>query len=69
MNVHEELMVEPTETESKETLDAAAAAFLEIWEKAMQDPEYLHATPHHSPISRPDEVQAARHPVLRYAFP
>lgn len=68
LNVHEALMVEPTETESKETLDAAAAAFLEIWEKAMQDPEFLHATPHHSPISRPDEVQAARHPVLRYAF-
>ena len=68
LNVHEALMVEPTETESKETLDAAAAAFLEIWEKALEDPEYLHATPHGSPISRPDEVQAARHPVLRYAF-
>ncbi len=68
LNVHEALMVEPTETESKETLDAAASAFLEIWEKALEDPEYLHGTPHHSPISRPDEVNAARHPVLRYAF-
>ena len=68
LNVHEALMVEPTETESKETLDAAAAAFLEIYAKAKADPEAMHHTPYHSPITRPDEVKAARHPVLRYHF-
>ncbi len=68
LNVHEALMVEPTETESKETLDAAAAAFLEIHAKAKADPEAMHHTPLHSPITRPDEVKAARHPVLRYRF-
>lgn len=68
LNVHEALMVEPTETESKETLDAAAAAFLDIYEKAKADPEAMHQTPLHSAISRPDEVKAARHPVLRYQF-
>ena len=68
LNVHEALMVEPTETESKETLDAAAAAFLDIYEKAKADPEAMHHTPLHSPIGRPDEVKAARHPVLRYHF-
>ncbi len=66
--VHEALMVEPTETESKETLDAAAEAFLEIYRKSIADPQSMHSTPHHSPITRPDEVNAARHPVLRYEF-
>ena len=66
--VHEALMVEPTETESKETLDAAAEAFLEIYRKSVEDPQSMHSTPHHSPITRPDEVNAARHPILRYEF-
>ncbi len=68
LNVHEALMVEPTETESKETLDQAAAAFLDIYKTIQENPESLHETPHNSPIGRPDEVNAARHPKLRYHF-
>lgn len=68
LNVHEALMIEPTETESRETLDEAAAAFMDIWKTIQENPESLHDTPHHSPIKRPDEVNAARHPVLRYPF-
>ncbi len=66
--VHEALMPEPTETESRETLDEAIGIFLEIAEKAKSDPQYLHASPHDCPIGRPDEVKAARFPVLKYEF-
>ncbi|MGN0483637.1 MAG: aminomethyl-transferring glycine dehydrogenase subunit GcvPB [Lachnospiraceae bacterium] len=66
--VHEALMVEPTETESKETLDAVIDVFREIYEKAKADPESMHQTPMKTYIGRPDEVQAARKPVLRYEF-
>ncbi len=66
--VHEALMVEPTETESPETLDEAASVFLGILEEARTDPESLHSAPHSCPIGRPDEVTAARSPVLRYKF-
>ena len=66
--VHEALMVEPTETESPETLDGAAEALLAILDKAKSDPAYLHDAPHCCPIGRPDEVRAARTPVLRYDF-
>lgn len=65
LNVHEALMVEPTETESKETLDAAAEAFLKIYAEAYAHPDKVKAAPLHTPIGRPDEVAAARHPVLR----
>ena len=68
LNVHEALMVEPTETETKETLDEVAKIFLELHAKALEDPEYLHSAPHHSAITRPDEVTAARKPVLRFPF-
>jgi len=67
--VHEALMIEPTETESRETLDEAIAAFREIYEKAGKDPEVLHEAPVGTYIRRPDEVQAARKPILRYEFP
>jgi glycine dehydrogenase subunit 2 len=67
--VHEALMVEPTETESKESLDEAASAFLSVFEEAQRDGESLHAAPMHTVIGRPDVVRAARQPVLRYAFP
>lgn len=66
--VHEALMVEPTETEAKETLDELIGAFLEILEKAKEDPAYVHAAPHTTTIRRLDEVQAARNPRLRYVF-
>ena len=66
--VHEALMVEPTETEAKETLDHAIDVLIGLAEKAKTDPQWLHTAPHSTPISRPDEVQAARHPKLRYDF-
>jgi glycine dehydrogenase subunit 2 len=61
--VPEALMMEPTETESKETLDAFADALLKIIE---EDAVYLQKAPHTLPISRPDEVKAAKEPVLRW---
>ncbi len=67
--VHEALMVEPTETESRETLDEAAEIFLKILDEAEKDPEGLHAAPHNTAIGRPDEVAAARNPILRYTAP
>ena len=67
--VHEALMVEPTETESRETLDEAIRAFREIYDCAKKDALRLHEAPVHTYIRRPDEVQAARKPVLRYSFP
>ena len=62
MVVPEAMMIEPTETESKETLDAFAETLINI---TKEDAEFLHDAPHSTAISRPDEVQAARHPVLR----
>ncbi len=67
--VHEALMFEPTETEGKETLDAAAEAVKTILARAKTEPEALHASPVTTPIGRPDEVGAARNPILRYEFP
>jgi glycine dehydrogenase subunit 2 len=61
--VPEALMIEPTETESKETLDAFAQALLRI---KTEDPDYLHNAPHALALSRPDEVKAAKEPVLRW---
>ena len=64
--VHEALMLEPTETESRETLDWAAEVLRKLYELAHEDPEYMHNAPHNAPIGRPDEVRAARNPVLRW---
>ena len=61
--VPEAIMIEPTETESKETLDAFAAAIASILQ---EDPAFLHAAPHTTPVSRPDEVAAARHLILNW---
>ena len=66
MIVHEALMLEPTETESRETLDWAAEVFRELYALAQENPGYMHASPHHAQIGRPDEVRASRTPVLRY---
>lgn len=63
--VEEALMFEPTETESKETLDRAAEVFGEIVATAYSAPETLHDAPHNAAIRRPDEVKAARNPVVR----
>jgi glycine dehydrogenase subunit 2 len=61
--VPEALMIEPTETESKETLDAFADALLKIRD---EDADFLHEAPHTLRFSRPDEVKAAKEPVLRW---
>ncbi len=65
--VPEALMIEPTETESKETLDAFADALIRIAEEARTQPELLKAAPHHAPVRRLDEVKAAKELVLCYA--
>ena len=64
--VHEALMLEPTETESRETLDWAAEVFRKLYDLAHTDPDWMHGAPHNTQIGRPDEVRAARNPVLRY---
>ncbi len=66
--VHEALMVEPTETETKETLDEAIELFKDLYNKACNDPDAMHNSPTSTPIGRPDEVMAARNPILRYKF-
>ena len=60
LTVPEAIMVEPTETESKETLDAFCDAMLEIAKLVDSDPDYLHAAPTKTPVGRLDEVKAAR---------
>ncbi|MHA2620244.1 MAG: aminomethyl-transferring glycine dehydrogenase subunit GcvPB [bacterium JZ-2024 1] len=62
--VKEALMIEPTETESKETLDAFAEALLKIAQEARTNPDLVKSAPHRAPIGRPDEVRAARQPDL-----
>ena len=63
---HQALMIEPTETESKETLDAFIDVMHRIAAEAAEDPDILHNAPHNAPISRPDETTAARRPILKY---
>jgi glycine dehydrogenase subunit 2 len=60
------LMIEPTETESKETLDTFIESMQSIAKKGHEDPDSFHASPRLSKVSRPDEAQAARHPKLRW---
>jgi glycine dehydrogenase subunit 2 len=62
--VPEALMIEPTETESKETLDAFADALIQIAEEARTQPELLKTAPHTAPVKRLDEVKAAKDLVL-----
>lgn len=64
--VREAMMVEPTETESLETMDAFVAALRGVLERAEADPDFLKNAPYHTPVRRLDEVKAARKPVLRY---
>lgn len=66
--VHEALMVEPTETETKETLDEVIRIYKEVYKNACENPEAIHDCPVTTPIGRPDEVSAARNPILRYNF-
>jgi glycine dehydrogenase subunit 2 len=62
--VREALMIEPTETETKQTLDRFADVMLKIAEEAHQQPELLREAPHTTPIGRLDEVKAAKELVL-----
>jgi glycine dehydrogenase subunit 2 len=66
LTVEEALLIEPTETEALETLDAFVAALRAIVEEAHTDPELLHSAPHSSPVRRLDETTAARQPNLRW---
>ena len=63
---HESLMIEPTENESKETLDGFIAVMRKIAEEAKTDPELVKTAPHTTPIGRVDDVLAAKHPVVTY---
>ena len=62
---HQAIMIEPTETESKETLDGFIDVMRKIAAEAAKDPDILHGAPHNTPISRPDETTAARNPILK----
>jgi glycine dehydrogenase subunit 2 len=64
--VHGAMMIEPTETESKETLDAFLDTMVTILEEAKTNPEAMHHAPEKTPVSRLDEVTAARKPILRW---
>lgn len=66
--VHEALMIEPTETEPKETLDEAIAVFKQLKKLAYENPQALHDAPTKTPVRRLDDVKAARTPVLKYKF-
>jgi glycine dehydrogenase subunit 2 len=64
--VDEAMMVEPTETESKETLDAFAEVLLQVAREAEEDPDLLHEAPVTTPVRRLDEAKAARELKLRW---
>jgi glycine dehydrogenase subunit 2 len=64
--VHEAIMIEPTETESKETMDSFVETMLAIKDEGAADPQLLKDAPHTMPVKRLDEVQAARQPNLRW---
>ncbi|MEK5038737.1 aminomethyl-transferring glycine dehydrogenase subunit GcvPB [Sporosarcina sp. FSL K6-3457] len=66
LNVEEGMMIEPTETESKETLDAFCDALIQIAKEVEENPEIVQNAPHTTVINRLDETKAARQPVLRY---
>jgi glycine dehydrogenase subunit 2 len=66
--VPEALMIEPTETETKETLDAFCDAMLAIAREASENPALLKEAPHGRPVRRLDEVRAAKHPIVKFGF-
>ena len=65
---HQALMIEPTETESKETIDSFIEVMRKIAAEAAEDPEILRQAPHNAPIGRPDETAAARNPILKFEW-
>jgi glycine dehydrogenase subunit 2 len=66
--VPEALMIEPTETEPKERLDAFADAMLAIAREAAEEKEVVKDAPHHRPVRRLDEVKAAKQAIVKYGF-
>jgi glycine dehydrogenase subunit 2 len=66
--VEEAMMVEPTESESKETLDEFARVMLQIAREVEECPEIIHSAPHTTPVGRLDEATAARKPRLRWGM-
>lgn len=64
--INQAIMIEPTESESKETMDEFIQAMISIAEEAKSNPQMVKDAPHNTPVSRPDETQAARNPVLKY---
>ena len=64
--VDEALMIEPTETETKETLDEFISAMINIAKESTENPEIVKKAPHSTEIQRPDEVKAARQPRLKW---
>lgn len=63
---HESLMIEPTENESKETIDGFIAVMRRIAEESVEKPDEVKSAPHNTPIGRVDDVLAAKHPVVTY---
>lgn len=63
---HEAMMIEPTETEGKDTIDGFISIMREIAREAKEAPEVVKSAPHNAPIGRVDDVQAAKHPVLKF---
>ena len=63
---HESMMIEPTENESKETIDEFISVLRKIAEEAANDPEMVKSAPHSTPTGRADDVLAAKHPILTY---
>ena len=64
--VHEAMMIEPTETETKETLDKFIEVMQQIAKEAQESPELLAEAPHNTPVRKVDETYAARNPNLKW---
>ena len=63
---HEAMMIEPTENESKDTIDGFIDVLRKIAQEAIEEPETVKSAPHHTPIGRVDDVLAAKHPIMTY---
>ena len=68
MIVHEALMIEPTETESKESMDNFIQILKDLKQLAYDDSQKILNAPYTTPVKRVDDVQAARYPILKYQF-
>jgi glycine dehydrogenase subunit 2 len=67
-SVEEALLIEPTETETKETLDAFVEILVAVLDEAREDPEIARGAPYSTPVRRLDEAGAARRPILRQSM-